>query len=72
MSALKITYKRPAQLRARARNPRTHTKKQIQQIAASITHPERKAIELSSDPCAIALYTFTATVAGGYATFATK
>lgn len=36
MPALKITYKSPAQLRPRARNPRTHTKKQIQQIAASI------------------------------------
>src|SRR5215467_3026127 len=36
MSSLKITYKSPAQLKPRARNPRTHTKKQIQQIAASI------------------------------------
>src|SRR5262249_58954828 len=34
--ALKITYKDPAQLKPRARNPRTHTKRQIQQIAASI------------------------------------
>jgi hypothetical protein len=36
MPSLKITYKSPAQLKPRARNPRTHTKKQIQQIAASI------------------------------------
>jgi ParB-like chromosome segregation protein Spo0J len=36
MRALKITYKSPGQLKPRARNPRTHTKKQIQQIAASI------------------------------------
>ncbi len=36
MPPLKITYKSPAQLKPRARNPRTHTKKQIQQIAASI------------------------------------
>ena len=36
MSSLKITYKSPAQLKPRARNPRTHTKKQIQQVAASI------------------------------------
>src|SRR5215468_4071746 len=36
MSSLKITYKSPTQLKPRARNPRTHTKKQIQQIAASI------------------------------------
>jgi DNA modification methylase len=36
MPPLKITYKNPAQLKPRARNPRTHTKKQIQQIAASI------------------------------------
>jgi len=36
MRALKIIYKSPGQLQARARNPRTHTKKQIQQIAASI------------------------------------
>jgi DNA modification methylase len=34
--ALKITYKDPAQLKPRARNPRTHTAKQIKQIAASI------------------------------------
>ena len=36
MSSLKITYKSPTQLKPRARNPRTHTKKQIRQIAASI------------------------------------
>jgi len=36
MPPLKITYKSPMQLMPRARNPRTHTKKQIQQIAASI------------------------------------
>lgn len=36
MAALKITYKDPGQLRPRARNPRTHTAKQIKQIAASI------------------------------------
>jgi DNA modification methylase len=36
MRALKITYKSPGQLQPRARNPRTHTRKQIQQIAASI------------------------------------
>jgi ParB-like chromosome segregation protein Spo0J len=36
MRALKITYKSPGQLQPRAGNPRTHTKKQIQQIAASI------------------------------------
>jgi DNA modification methylase len=36
MAALKITYKDPAQLRPRARNPRTHTKKQNAQIEASI------------------------------------
>ena len=33
---LKITYKSPTQLRPRPNNPRTHTKKQIEQIAASI------------------------------------
>jgi ParB-like chromosome segregation protein Spo0J len=33
---LTITYKSPAQLKPRGNNPRTHTKKQIQQIAASI------------------------------------
>ena len=36
MAALKITYKNPHQLKPRARNPRTHTAKQIKQIAASI------------------------------------
>jgi ParB-like chromosome segregation protein Spo0J len=36
MAALKITYKDPAQLRPRARNRRTHTKKQNAQIEASI------------------------------------
>jgi hypothetical protein len=33
---MKITYKDPNQLRPRARNPHTHTAKQIKQIAASI------------------------------------
>ena len=36
MVALQITYKDPARLKPRARNPRTHTAKQIKQIAASI------------------------------------
>jgi DNA modification methylase len=36
MAALKIAYKDPGQLRPRGRNPRTHTAKQIKQIAASI------------------------------------
>ena len=36
MPALKIKYKDPGQLRPRAKNPRTHTAKQIKQIAASI------------------------------------
>ena len=36
MAALKITYKDPHQLKPRARNPRTHSAKQIKQIAASI------------------------------------
>ncbi|MGA7323079.1 MAG: site-specific DNA-methyltransferase [Rhodomicrobium sp.] len=36
MSPLKISYKDPAQLKRRDRNPRTHTPKQIRQIAASI------------------------------------
>ena len=36
MDALKVTYKDPHQLKPRARNPRTHTAKQIKQIAASI------------------------------------
>jgi ParB-like chromosome segregation protein Spo0J len=36
MSPLKVSYKDPAQLRRRDRNPRTHTPKQIKKIAASI------------------------------------
>src|SRR5687768_4988934 len=36
MASLKIAYKDPARLKPRARNPRTHTAKQIKQIAASI------------------------------------
>ena len=36
MAALKITYKDPAQLKPRGRNPRTHTDRQIKQIATSI------------------------------------
>jgi DNA modification methylase len=36
MSALTIKYKDPSQLRPRLTNPRTHTAKQIKQIAASI------------------------------------
>jgi ParB-like chromosome segregation protein Spo0J len=36
MTALKISYKDPDQLKKRPRNPRTHTSKQIKQIAASI------------------------------------
>jgi hypothetical protein len=36
LASLKITYKDPAQLKPRARNPRTHTAKQIRQIQASI------------------------------------
>ena len=36
MTALKISYKDPDQLKKRPRNPRTHTPKQIQQIVASI------------------------------------
>jgi DNA modification methylase len=36
MLTLRISYKDPAQLRRRERNPRIHTPKQIQQIAASI------------------------------------
>ena len=36
MAALKVTYKDPRQLKPRARNPRTHTAKQIKQIASSI------------------------------------
>jgi DNA modification methylase len=35
MSALKIKYKDPSQLRPRLKNPRTHTAKQIRQVAAS-------------------------------------
>jgi len=35
MAALKIVYKDPGQLKPRA--PRTHTRRQIKQIAASIT-----------------------------------
>jgi 16S rRNA G966 N2-methylase RsmD len=37
MAALKIVYKDPGQLNPRAKNPRTHTRRQIRQIAASIT-----------------------------------
>ena len=36
MTTLKISYKDPDQLKKRPRNPRTHTPKQIKQIAASI------------------------------------
>jgi ParB-like chromosome segregation protein Spo0J len=36
MSALKIKYKDPHRLKLRATNPRTHSAKQIKQIAASI------------------------------------
>lgn len=36
MVALKIVYKDPGQLKPRPNNPRTHSRKQIQQIAASI------------------------------------
>jgi hypothetical protein len=36
MSALKIKYKDPSRLRPRLKNPRTHTAKQIKQIAASV------------------------------------
>jgi len=36
MAGLKIAYKDPAQLKPRARNPRTHSPKQIKQIATSI------------------------------------
>ena len=36
MTALKISYKDPDQLKKRPRNPRTHTPKQIKQIVASI------------------------------------
>src|SRR5882672_6582597 len=37
MAALKIVYKDPGQLKPRAKKPRTHTRRQIRQIAASIT-----------------------------------
>ena len=36
MPGLKIAYRDPTLLKPRARNPRTHTPKQIKQIAASI------------------------------------
>jgi DNA modification methylase len=36
IASLKIKYRDPSQLRPRTRNPRTHTAKQIKQIAASI------------------------------------
>ena len=36
MVDLKITYQRPTDLKPRARNPRTHSRKQIRQIADSI------------------------------------
>src|SRR5262245_52655460 len=36
ISALTISYKDPARLKTRIGNPRTHTPKQINQIAASI------------------------------------
>lgn len=36
MAALKIAYKEPAGLKPRTRNPRTHSAKQVRQIAASI------------------------------------
>lgn len=36
MAGLKITYRDPAVLKTRARNPRTHSAKQIKQIALSI------------------------------------
>jgi ParB-like nuclease domain len=36
VASLNITYKDPAQLKPRARNPRTHSAKQLKQIAASI------------------------------------
>ena len=41
MAALKVTYKDPHQLKPRARNPRTHTAKQIKQIAAKRTAARR-------------------------------
>src|ERR1700681_2142139 len=36
MSPLKIAYRDPADLRSRDRNPRTHDRRQIKQIAESI------------------------------------
>ena len=36
MYSLKVTYQDPAALKPRATNPRTHSKKQIRQIADSI------------------------------------
>ncbi len=36
MANLNVTYRRPADLKPRAINPRTHSKKQIRQIADSI------------------------------------
>jgi len=36
MVGLKIIYKDPARLSARVNNPRTHSPKQVKQIAASI------------------------------------
>ena len=36
MERLKVTYVSPESLEPRARNPRTHTKKQVRQIAESI------------------------------------
>ena len=36
MPSLNIAYKNPRELKPRARNPRTHTPRQIKQIAASI------------------------------------
>lgn len=36
MANLNVTYRRPADLKPRAINPRTHSKKQIRQISDSI------------------------------------
>jgi hypothetical protein len=36
MASVKIIYKDPARLKARGNNPRTHSRKQINQIVASI------------------------------------
>ena len=36
MANLKIIYRKPAALKPRPTSPRTHSKKQIEQIAASI------------------------------------